>query len=104
MTDQSRLSFGEMTTFGELARGVHPADEVGLAMALALGEPDPPAPPFSTVPVFLDGYHIGRAECVKWVWGGSCYHFASVSEKTKFSASNKQELLFRLKEVLGLTS
>jgi hypothetical protein len=96
-----------MTVFGELARGAHPASaeaETHLAMALALGKPDPPDPPFSTVPVFLDGYHIGRAECVRWVWGGSCYHFVSVSEKTKFSVSNKQELLFCLKEMLGLTS
>lgn len=103
MTD-SRLSFGEMTVFGELARGVHPADELGLQMALALGQPDPPHPPFATLPVLLDGAVIGRLEKIQFVWEGSTYSFRSESGNTYFCCATKEAVLQRLGELLGLAS
>jgi hypothetical protein len=99
-----RLTFGEMTVFGELARGVHPADETGVAMALALGQPDPPYPPFATVPVLLDGHEIGQVERVDFVWGGSCYGFSSLSGNTKFFCPTREELLQGLEDRLQLSS
>ena len=99
-----RLTFGEMTAYGELARGVHPADELGLQMALALGQPDPPAPPFATVPVFLDGSLIGWLNSIRYVWGGACYEFRSNSGSTNFYCSTKDAILDRLQEVLQLAS
>ena len=99
-----RLTFGEMTVFGELARGVHPADETGVAMALALGQPDPPHPPSATVPVLLDGYEIGQAERIDFVWGGGFYRFSSLSGNTKFSCSTREELLQGLEDRLQLSS
>ena len=104
MTDGSRLTFGEMTVFGELARGVHPADETGLAMALALGQPDPPAPPFATVPVLLDGCPIGQLKRIEYVWGGINYEFESSSGQTRIMSDAREAVLQRLAEVLGLTS
>lgn len=98
-----RLSFGEMTVFGELARGVHPADETGLAMALALGKPDPPHPPFATVPVLLDGHEIGRLERIDYVWGGSVYQFTSLSGNTTFCCSTRDEVLQGLEDRLHLS-
>ena len=103
MTD-SRLSFGEMTTYGELARGVYPADELGLQMALALGQPDPPLPPFAVVPVLLDGSHIGWLASIRYVWGGTSYEFRSISGNTNFYGSTKDAILDRLEEVLQLAS
>lgn len=102
MTDQ-RLTFGEMTVFGELARGVHPADELGLQMAMALGRPDPPCPPFATLPVMLDGHRIGQISSIKFTWGATCYEFESVTRKTKFSCPTKEEVVLYLMGVLGLT-
>jgi hypothetical protein len=99
-----RLTFGEMTVFGELARGVHPADETGVAMALALGEPDPPSPPFAVVPVLLDGREIGRIERIDYVWGGSVYQFFSLSGNTNFSCLSTDAILDGLAEVLQLAS
>lgn len=104
MTDGSRLTFGEMTVFGELARGVHPADEMGLAMALALGQPDPPAPPFAIVPVLLDGCPIGQLKRIEYVWGGINYEFESGSGQTRISSETREAVLRRLCEVLGLAS
>lgn len=99
----SRLTFGEMTVTGELARGVHPADELGLQMAMALGQPDPPSPPFAIVPVLLDGAEIGRMHRIQYVWGAGIYEFRSMSGNTKFSSSTKEGVLLALQEVLGLT-
>ena len=99
----SRLAFGEMTTTGEMARGVHPADEVGLQMAMALGQPDNPHPAFATVPVLLDGHVIGRLEKIEFVWGGTVYQFTSASGNTNFSCSTKEHALERLQELLQLT-
>lgn len=99
-----RLSFGEMTVFGELARGgVHPADEIGMAMALALGKPDPPHPPFATVPVLLDGHEIGRLERIDFVWGGSVYQFTSLSGNTSISCSTSDGVLQGLEDLLDLS-
>jgi hypothetical protein len=100
----SRLSFGEMTVYGELARGVHPADELGLQMAMALGQPDPPSPPFATVPVLLDGYAIGWLASIRYVWGGTYYEFRSTSGNTNFYGATKDAILDRLEEVLQLAS
>lgn len=100
-----RLSFGEMIVLGELARGVHPADELGLQMALALGQPDPPAPPFATVPVLLDGHPIGQMEKVHYVWGGVAYYFRSASGNTHFTEGHtSEELLAALVDRLQLAS
>ena len=99
-----RLSFGEMTTYGELARGVNPADELGLQMAMALGQPDPPSPPFAVVAVLLDGSHIGWLASIRYVWGGTCYEFRSLSGNTHLIASTKDGVLDHLQEVLQLTS
>jgi hypothetical protein len=98
-----RLTFGEMTVYGELARGVHPADELGLQMAMALGQPDPPSPPFATVPVLLDGYIIGWLSSIRYVWGGAHYEFRSTSGNTNFRGT-KEATLGRLQEVLQLAS
>lgn len=98
-----RLSFGEMTVFGELAQGVHPADETGMAMALALGRPDLPHPPFATVPVLLDGHEIGRLERIDFVWGEHFYRFTSLSGNTNFSCSTRDEVLQGLEDRLGLS-
>jgi hypothetical protein len=103
MTNVS-FSFGEMRVFGEIARGVHPADEVGLAMALALGQPDDPAPPFATVPVWRGNTHLGFLHRINYVWGGSSYEFRSLSGNTVICSLHKDEVLQRLKEVLGLSS
>ena len=100
----SRLTFGEMTTYGELARGIHPADELGLQMALALGQPDLHAPPFAVVAVLLDGSHIGWLGNVRWVWGGAYYEFRSISGNTHLIASTKDAILDHLQEVLQLAS
>ena len=99
-----RLTFGEMTTYGELARGVHPADELGLQMAMALGQPDPPAPPFAVVPVLLDGSHIGWLASIRYVWGGGYYEFRSISGNTNFLCATKDAILDHLQEVLQLAS
>ena len=105
----SRLSFGEMMTTGELARGWEPADEVELHIALALGRPDPashPPPPFAVVPVLLDGHEIGRIEKIVYVGsqGHTAYKFASTSGNTSFSSSDREEVMRRLAEVLQLAS
>lgn len=100
----SRLAFGEMTTLGELARGVEPADELGLQMAMALGQPDPPHPPFAVVPVLLDGHEVGRLEKIQFTWGGSFYQFRSLSGNTTFSSSSRDAVLQHLEELLQLTS
>ena len=100
----SRLTFGEMTVFGELARGVHPADDLGLQMAMALGQPDPPSPPFATVPVLLDGFTVGWLGKIQYVWGGSVYEFRSTSGSTNFSCASKDAALQHLQELLGLAS
>jgi len=99
-----RLSFGEITTTGELARGVHPADELGEQMALALGQPDPPHPPFAFLPVLLDGHPIGRMEKIRFVWGAELYQFTSTSGNTTLFSPEREGVLQRLEEVLGLTS
>jgi hypothetical protein len=103
MTDP-RLTFGEMTTYGELARGVHPADELGLQMVMALGQPDPPSPPFAVVPVLLDGHTIGWLSSIRYVWGGACYAFSSISGNTNISCVTKEGALLALQEVLQLAS
>jgi len=100
----SRLSFGEMTILGELARGVHPADELGFQMAMALGKPDDPAPPFAVLPVLLDGHEIGQLSRIDYVWGGQCYQFRSASGNTNFSCLTKEAALDHLMEVLQLAS
>lgn len=100
----SRLTFGEMTVTGELARGVHPADELGLQMALALGQPEAFTPPFAVVPVLLDGHEIGRIEKVQFTWGAVYYEFTSGSGKTKFSYGTAEAIVEDLKEMLHLTS
>jgi hypothetical protein len=97
-----RLTFGEMTVYGELARGVHPADELGLQMAMALGQPDPPSPPFAVVPVLLDGHAIGWLASIRYTWGGTCYEFCSTSGNTNFRGATKEATLDRLQEVLQL--
>jgi hypothetical protein len=98
----SRLTFGEMTILGELARGVHPADELGLQMAMALGQPDSPSPPFATVPVLLDGHRIGQLCKIQYVWGGSIYEFCSASGSTNFSCASTELMLQHLSELLQL--
>ena len=100
----SRLTFGEMTILGELARGVHPADELGLQMAMALGKPDPPSPPFAMVRVLLDGSEIGIMQRIEYVWGGVHYEFRSTSGNTRISDNDRDGVLSRLQEVLQLTS
>lgn len=100
----SRLTFGEMTVLGELARGVHPADELGLQMAMALGRPDPPSPPFAVVPVLLDGHEIGQLSRIDYVWGGHCYQFRSTSGNTNFSCLTKESALLALEDALQLAS
>lgn len=97
-----RLAFGNMTVFGELARGVHPADELGLQMAMALGRPDDPSPPFATVPVLLDGHEIGWLGKIQYVWGGAVYEFRSASGSTNFSCLSKEYALQHLGELLQL--
>lgn len=99
----SRLTFGEMTTTGELARGVEPADELGLQMAMALGKPDPPHPPFAIVPVLLDGHEIGRLEKIQFTWGGTVYQFLSASGNTNFCSPDREQVMRMLTEMLGLT-
>jgi hypothetical protein len=100
----SRLSFGEITTLGELARGVEPADELGLQMAMALGQPDAPHPPFAVVPVLLDGHEIGRLEKIQFTWGGTLYQFKSLSGNTNFCCSDRDAAIAHLAGVLQLTS
>lgn len=99
-----RLSFGEIVTTGELARGVHPADELGLQMALALGQPDPPSPPFAYLPVYLDGQPIGQLQRIEYVWGATVYHFVSSSRNTTFSNYSKEIVVQQIEEALGLSS
>lgn len=99
-----RLGFGEMTVTGELARGVHPADELGLQMAMALGQPDAPHPPAAIVPVLLDGGFIGQLEKIQFVWGGVVYQFRSLSGNTNFSSPTREGVLLHLEEVLQLAS
>lgn len=96
------LTFGEMTVFGELAQGVHPADELGLQMALALGRPDPPCPPFAIVPVLLDGAQIGQIEKIQFVWGAVAYQFRSATGNTYFHCTTKESVLQHLAELLQL--
>jgi hypothetical protein len=100
----SRLSFGEITTLGELARGVEPTDELGLQMAMALGQPDAPHPPFAVVPVLLDGHEIGRLEKIQFTWGGGLYRFQSLSGNTNFCCSDRDAAVAHLAELLQLTS
>jgi hypothetical protein len=100
----SRLSFGEITTLGELARGVEPADELGLQMAMALGQPDAPHPAFAVVPVLLDGGEIGQLQKIQFTWGGTMYQFRSLSGNTNFCSSNRETAIAHLAEVLQLTS
>jgi hypothetical protein len=97
-----RLTFGEMTVFGELARGVHPADETGLAMALALGQPDPPAPPFAIVPVLLDGRHIGDLRKIQYVWGAILYEFFELASQKTYCCNTAEIALQFLEERLQL--
>lgn len=99
-----RLSFGEMTVLGELARSAYPFDELGLAMAVALGRPDPPAPPFATVPVLLDGHLIGHLRKFRFVDGPEFYDFLSLSGGTNLANYDRGGLLEQLAEVLQLTS
>lgn len=99
-----RLMFGEATVFGELARGVHPADELGLQMAMALGQPADPWPVAATVPVLLDGSCIGDLQRIDFVWGAQLYQFRSLSGNTSFSCATKEAALQHLTELLQLTS
>lgn len=99
-----RLSFGEIITTGELARGVHPADELGLQMALALGQADPPSPPFAYLPVYLDGQPIGQLQRVEYVWGGTVYQFIYLDGHRQFSLPTKEALLQQLQDELQLSS
>lgn len=97
----SRLAFGEMVTYGELARGT---DELSIDMALALGEPPAGAvhlPPFATVPVLLDGAQIGVLTKVVFVHGGTVYEFRSGSGNTRFSATTTEAALHYLQNLLG---
>ena len=100
----SRLSFGELTTTGELARGLHPTDELGLQMAMALGQPADPLPPFAVLPALLDGHPIGVLERIEFTWGAVLYQFRSASGNTHFSCATKEAALQRLEELLQLTS
>jgi hypothetical protein len=100
----SRLSFGEITTLSELARGVEPTDELGLQMAMALGQPDPPHPPFAVVPVLLDGHEIGQLQKIQFTWGGTLYQFKSVSGNTNFCSPDRDAAIEHLAELLQLTS
>jgi len=72
-------------------------------MAMALGQSDPPSPPFATVPVLLDGHMIGWLSSIRYVWGGACYEFCSTSGNTNFRGT-KEATLDRLQEVLQLAS
>lgn len=99
-----RIAFGEITTTGELARGVHPADELGLQMALALGQPDDPHPPAAQVPVHLDGCLVGWMERIDFAWGGSCYRFRFCDGSRTVTFQTREALLENLDEVLGLAS
>lgn len=99
-----RLSFGEIVTTGELARGVHPADELGLQMALALGQPDPPSPPFAYLPVYLDGQPFGQLQRIEYVWGGTVYQFIYLDGRRQFSLPTKEALLQQLQDELQLAS
>ena len=92
-----------MTVLGELARGIHPADELGLQMAMALGQPDPPSPPFAVVPVLLDGHPLGRLDRIQYVWGGTVYQFRSLSGNTNISCTTREGALLALRELLQLT-
>jgi len=111
----SRLTFGEMTTLGELAiwpPGADPADHLTLKMALALGLPphgtDQPPPPFAILPVLLDGQEIGHLLRIQYI--PACdlpelsYEFRSASGRTRIVANNRDAVLERLMEVLQLTS
>lgn len=100
----SRLSFGEMTITGELARGVEPTDELGLQMAMALGQPDAPHPAFATVPVLLDGHEIGQLQKIQFTWGGTVYQFQSLSGNTNFCSPSRDAAIEHLAGVLQLTS
>lgn len=95
-----RFTFGEMTVFGELARGVHPADEAGLAMALALDRPDDPSPPFAVVPVLLDGSYIGDLQKTQFVWGGTAYSFSGPAIHKDYSGATAEGVLELLEEEL----
>ena len=99
-----RLSFGEIITTGELARGVHPADELGLQMALALGQADPPSPPFAYLPVYLDGQPFGQFQRIQFVWGGTVYQFISMDGRVLRSSPTKEGVLEQLDEMLQLAS
>jgi hypothetical protein len=103
MTD-SRLTFGQMLVLGELAQGVHPADDLGLQMAMALGQPDDPAPAFAVVPVLLDGQQIGTLSKIRYTWGAELYQFTSWTGNTKFCCSCVQAALLTLHDKLGLAS
>jgi hypothetical protein len=97
-----RLTFGQMTVFGELARGVHPADGTGLAMALALDRPDDPHPPFAIVPVLLDGSHIGDLRKIQFVWGGILYEFFELATQKTYCYDTAEIALQELSDRLQL--
>jgi hypothetical protein len=99
-----RLSFGELTVTGELARGLQPTDELGLQMAMALGQPADPWPAAAIVPVLLDNSCIGELQRIDFVWGGQLYQFRLLSGNTNFSCGTKEEALQHLAELLQLTS
>jgi hypothetical protein len=99
-----RLSFGELTVTGELARGLQPTDELGLQMAMALGQPADPWPAAAIVPVLLDNSCIGELQRIDFVWGGQLYQFRLLSGNTNFSCGTKEGALQHLAELLQLTS
>jgi hypothetical protein len=111
----SRLTFGEMTTLGELAiwpPGCGPADHLTLKMALALGQPphgtDQLPPPFAIVPVLLDGQEIGQMLRIQYVPAYGLqelkYEFRSTSGRTRIVFDDRDGVLERLEQVLQLTS
>ena len=98
------LTFGQIHTFGEIARAADPTDELEVQMARALGQPPDPYPPFAVVPVLLDGALIGNLEKIQFSWGGTLYNFRSSSGKTQIACTDRLEVLKRLEEVVGLAS
>lgn len=98
------FTFGEQFQTGELARGLAAADEISVSMAVALGQPLPPWPPFAVLPVLLDGARVGVINKICFVHGDTIYEFRSDSGNTVFSCLTVDGVLQHLSDLLGFTS
>jgi hypothetical protein len=94
------FSFGDQIQTGELARGLDPANEIEVEMAVALGQPPGPWPPFAILPVLLNGSQIGVIEKIVFVNGSIIYQFRSQSGNTVFSCLTPKAVLQRLSDLL----